>query len=144
MNIQLKELVKGAMFTKGTDGSAAYDLKAMIENSISLKPNENLLLGTGIALNMSGNSVCALILPRSGLGVKGLVLGNLVGLIDSDYQGEIKVSCWNRSSKEILISPGMRIAQLLFTPVIKPSFEIVDDFANSSTRKEQGFGHTGF
>ena len=101
-----------------------------------------MLIGTGIAIHLEDPGLCAMILPRSGLGHRGLVLGNLVGLIDSDYQGELKISTWNRGSEPQTIEPGDRIAQMIITPVIQPNFVEVDDFG-ASERGEGGFGHTG-
>jgi dUTP pyrophosphatase len=109
-----------------------------------LKPGECKLIGTGIAINVADPSYAALILPRSGLGhKKGLVLGNGTGLIDSDYQGELKVSCFNRSQETIEIEPLMRFAQLVIVPVVQAQFDLVDEFSQESDRAEGGFGHTG-
>jgi dUTP pyrophosphatase len=126
----------------GTPGSAGVDLRACLDESVTLAPGETILIGTGIAIHLEDPGFCAMILPRSGLGHRGLVLGNLVGLIDSDYQGELKISTWNRGQEPQTIEPGDRIAQLVITPVIQPTFIEVDDF-ESSTRGEGGFGHTG-
>jgi dUTP pyrophosphatase len=126
-----------------TDGSAGMDLRACVESETLIRPGETLLIPTGFAMHISDPAMAAVILPRSGLGHKhGLVLGNLVGLIDSDYQGQVYVSCWNRSEKEFLIEPGMRIAQLVFVPVIMADFEVVESF-EASERGAGGFGHTG-
>ena len=126
-----------------TDGSAGMDLRACVEGNIIIKPGETLLIPTGFAMHISDPGMAAVILPRSGLGHKhGLVLGNLVGLIDSDYQGQVFVSCWNRSDKPFEIEPGMRIAQLVFVPVVMTDFEVVDAF-KASDRGAGGFGHTG-
>lgn len=127
-----------------TPGSAGLDLRAMFdEESYELKPGETKLIPTGIAVNMVDPSICATILPRSGLGHKwGLVLGNLVGLIDADYQGVIQVSLWNRSDKPYLVTRGERIAQLVFMPVIQASFNVVDSF-DESERGDGGFGSSG-
>lgn len=126
-----------------TDGSAGMDLRACVEASFTIQPGETQLIPTGFAMHISDPGMAAVILPRSGLGHKhGLVLGNLVGLIDSDYQGQVYVSCWNRSDKEFEIEPGMRIAQLVFVPVIMADFEVVDSF-EASQRGAGGFGHTG-
>jgi dUTP pyrophosphatase len=126
-----------------TDGSAGLDLRVCIDEPIKLQPNAVELLPTGIALHMEDNDMAAVILPRSGLGHKhGIVMGNLVGLIDSDYQGQIMVSCWNRASNEFVINPGDRIAQLVFVPIIQAKLEVVTDFSDSS-RNAGGFGHTG-
>ena len=126
----------------GTPGSAGVDLRACLDESVTLAPGETILIGTGIAIHLEDPGFCAMILPRSGLGHRGLVLGNLVGLIDSDYQGELKISTWTRGQEPQTIEPGDRIAQLVITPVIQPTFIEVDDF-ESSTRGEGGFGHTG-
>ncbi len=127
-----------------TEGSAGIDLRAMIpESSITVKAGETVLIPTGMAVHMGDPTLCATILPRSGLGHKhGIVLGNLVGLIDSDYQGPLMVSLWNRSSQDFTVAAGDRIAQLVFLPVIRVSLNKVDEFA-ASERGEGGFGHTG-
>ena len=126
-----------------TDGSAAMDLRACIEKPITILNGETILIPTGIAIHMKDQNVAATILPRSGLGHKhGIVLGNSVGLIDSDYQGEVFISCWNRSSEAFYMKPGDRIAQLMFIPVVKAHFKMVDQF-QSSDRGEGGFGSTG-
>ena len=126
----------------GTPGSAGVDLRACLDEPVTLAPGETILIGTGIAIHLEDLGFCAMILPRSGLGHRGLVLGNLVGLIDSDYQGELKISTWNRGQEPQTIEPGDRIAQMVITPVIQPTFIEVDDF-ESSSRGEGGFGHTG-
>src|SRR5210317_575544 len=126
----------------GTPGSAGVDLRACLDEPVTLAPGETILIGTGIAIHLEDPGFCAMILPRSGLGHRGLVLGNLVGLIDSDYQGELKISTWNRGQEPQTIEPGDRIAQMVITPVIQPTFIEVDDF-ESSSRSEGGFGHTG-
>lgn len=126
----------------GTPGSAGVDLRACLDQTVTLQPGAIMLIGTGIAIHLDDPGLCAMILPRSGLGHRGLVLGNLVGLIDSDYQGELKISTWNRGSNPETIAPGDRIAQLIITPVVKPNFVEVDDF-ELSERGEGGFGHTG-
>ena len=126
-----------------TDGSAGIDLRACVESDTEIAPGATLLLPTGMAIHIGDPGVAAVILPRSGLGRKhGIVLGNLVGLIDSDYQGQLMVSCWNRGSAAFTVSPGERIAQLVFLPVIRPEFRVVDAF-DASERGEGGFGHTG-
>jgi len=126
----------------GTPGSAGVDLRACLDDPVTLAPGETILIGTGIAIHLEDPGFCAMILPRSGLGHRGLVLGNLIGLIDSDYQGELKISTWNRGQEPQTIEPGDRIAQMVITPVIQPTFIEVDDF-ESSSRGEGGFGHTG-
>jgi dUTP pyrophosphatase len=126
-----------------TDGSAGMDLRACVEGATVIHPGETLLIPTGFAMHISDPGMAAVILPRSGLGHKhGIVLGNLVGLIDSDYQGQVFVSCWNRSDKDFEVEPGMRIAQLVFVPVIMADFEVVESFEESD-RGAGGFGHTG-
>ncbi|SVA75494.1 uncharacterized protein METZ01_LOCUS128348 [marine metagenome] len=128
---------------RGTDGSAGVDLRACIENPLELKPGACELIPSGLAIYLGDPKLAAMILPRSGLGHKhGIVLGNLVGLIDSDYQGELLISCWNRGSKIFSIQPGERIAQLVVVPVVQAEFEMVEEFTESA-RGKQGFGHTG-
>jgi len=127
----------------GTEGSAGLDLRACLDAPCHLAPAQTTLLPTGIAIYIQDPGYAAVILPRSGLGHKhGIVLGNLVGLIDSDYQGELMISCWNRSENSFTINPGERIAQLVFVPVAHPTFEIVEDFV-ATERGMGGFGHTG-
>lgn len=127
----------------GTPGSAGIDLRAIIDEPLSLAPGQTELIPTGLSIYIADPSIAATILPRSGLGHKhGIVLGNLVGLIDSDYQGPLMISCWNRGNAVFNIMPGDRIAQLVFLPVIQVDFESVADF-NRSQRGEGGFGHTG-
>lgn len=126
-----------------TPGSAGLDLRACLETPLTLNPGETQLVPTGLALHIEDPALAAVILPRSGLGHKhGIVLGNLVGLIDSDYQGEIKVSCWNRGQEAFEIAVGERLAQLVLVPVIQAQFEIVESFTPSQ-RATGGFGHTG-
>jgi len=126
-----------------THGSAGMDLRAILDEDRELLPGETLLIPTGIAIHIEDNNMAAVILPRSGLGHKhGIVLGNLVGLIDSDYQGQLFVSCWNRGNTTFIIKPGERIAQLVFVPVIQAKFNLVESF-DQSQRGEGGFGHTG-
>ena len=126
-----------------TPGSAGMDLRAMVEAPMVLAPGAAELLPTGIAIHIADPALCAVILPRSGLGHKqGLVLGNLVGLIDADYQGPLMVSAWNRGQNPVNIAPGDRIAQLVFLPVTRASFRLVQSFGHSD-RGEGGFGHTG-
>lgn len=126
-----------------TDGSAGLDLRACIDAPQTIGPGETQLIPTGIAIHIADPSLAAVLLPRSGLGhKKGIVLGNLVGLIDSDYQGQVFVSCWNRSADSFTINVGERIAQMVFIPVVQAVFEVVDDF-ESSARGAGGFGHTG-
>ena len=126
-----------------TSGSAGLDLRACIADSLTVEPGEVSLIPTGIAIHLADPGLAAMILPRSGLGHKhGIVLGNLVGLIDSDYQGQIMVSCWNRSKVSFKINPLERIAQLVVVPVVRVNFNVVTEFKESN-RGEKGFGSTG-
>ena len=126
-----------------TPGSAGLDLRACIEHVLTLRPGETELIPTGMAIHLADPGYAALILPRSGLGHKhGIVLGNLVGLIDSDYQGQLFISCWNRGHEVFMLNPMERIAQLVIVPVMHAGFNIVDDFEQSH-RGEGGFGSTG-
>lgn len=126
-----------------TDGSAGMDMRACLDKTLELKSGQTELIPTGLAIHVADPALAAVLLPRSGLGHKhGIVLGNLVGLIDSDYQGQVYVSCWNRGADSFVIEPGDRIAQMVFLPVAQVGFEIVEEFADS-TRGEGGFGHTG-
>jgi len=126
-----------------TDGSAGVDLRACLDQPLTVKPGETHLIGTGISIHIADPGYAAMLLPRSGLGHKhGIVLGNLVGLIDSDYQGELKVSCWNRGDTEFTVKPGERICQMIIVPVVQAEYEIVEEF-DESDRGAGGFGHTG-
>lgn len=126
-----------------TAGSAGMDIRACIDEAIEIGPGQTALVPTGFAMHIEDAGLAAILLPRSGLGHKhGIVLGNLTGLIDSDYQGQVFVSCWNRGSETFTINPGDRIAQMMIIPVIQASFIVVDDF-NESARGAGGFGHTG-
>jgi len=126
-----------------TEGAAGLDLRALLDAPVELAPGATTLIKTGLSIHIGDPGVAAMILPRSGLGHKhGIVLGNLVGLIDSDYQGELMVSCWNRGNAPFVIMPGERIAQLVLVPVLQARFEAVESF-DASTRGEGGFGHTG-
>ena len=126
-----------------TDGSAGMDLRACIDAPVTLAPGQTQLIATGLAIHIDDPGLAALILPRSGLGHKhGIVLGNLVGLIDSDYQGQLMVSCWNRGREPFTVQPGERIAQLVVVPVVQVELEIVSDF-ETSARGAGGFGHSG-
>lgn len=126
-----------------TEGSAGLDLRACLDEAIVLQPGETALIPTGLAIYIADPQIAAMLLPRSGLGHKhGIVLGNLVGLIDSDYQGQVFVSCWNRGNTSFTIEISERIAQMVFVPVIQAEFEHVAEF-NESNRGDGGFGHTG-
>ncbi len=126
-----------------TDGSAGMDMRAMLDAPLVIEPGETHLIPTGIAIHIGDAGLAAVLLPRSGLGHKqGIVLGNLVGLIDSDYQGQIFVSCWNRGQESFTVQVGERIAQMVFVPVVQAGLSVVDEF-ESSRRGEGGFGHTG-
>ena len=128
---------------RATSGSAGLDLRACIDQAIDLPPGATELIPTGIAIHLADPGLAAVIVPRSGLGHRhGIVLGNLVGLIDSDYQGELLISCWNRGQKPFRIEPGERIAQLVVVPVVPVEFEVVESF-EQSRRGAGGFGHTG-
>lgn len=129
--------------TYATEGSAGLDLRVCIDESIQIEPMQTILLPTGLSIYIADPNLAAVILPRSGLGHKnGIVLGNLVGLIDSDYQGELKISCWNRGQDHFTIHPGERIAQLVFVPVVQATFELVEQF-HASSRGTGGFGSSG-
>ena len=126
-----------------TPGSAGLDLRAMLQDDLTLEPGQTVLIPTGLAIHIADPGLAALILPRSGLGHKhGIVLGNLVGLIDSDYQGELMVSCWNRGNDSFTLKVGERLAQLVLVPVVQAHFELVNEFDNSE-RGAGGFGHSG-
>ena len=147
-NIQLKciddRLGRDYPFPEyATPGSAGMDIRACIDEAIIIGPGQTALLPTGFAMHIDDAGLAAILLPRSGLGHKhGIVLGNLTGLIDSDYQGQVFVSCWNRSSESFTINPGDRIAQMMIIPVVQANFIVVEDF-NESARGAGGFGHTG-
>jgi len=146
INVDVKILdhrLHGNLPAYATPGSAGLDLRACIEHVLTIHPGETELIPTGIAIHLADPGYAALILPRSGLGHKhGIVLGNLVGLIDSDYQGQLLVSCWNRSHTSFILNPLERIAQLVIVPVAQASFNVVEDF-DASHRGEGGFGSTG-
>jgi len=136
--------LRDAMPAYATPGSAGLDLRACLDAPLTLQPNAWQLVATGMAIHLNDPAYAALILPRSGLGHKhGIVLGNLVGLIDSDYQGQLMVSAWNRSDVAFTIEPMERIAQLVIVPVVQAEFRIVDEFAQASERGEGGYGSTG-
>ncbi|MEQ5633277.1 dUTP diphosphatase [Providencia manganoxydans] len=129
--------------TYATSGSAGLDLRACLDAQIDLAPGQTELIPTGLAIHIADEQLAAVILPRSGLGHKhGVVLGNLVGLIDSDYQGQLMVSVWNRGNQTFTIEPGERLAQMVFVPVVQAQFNIVDDF-DATERGTGGFGHSG-
>ena len=129
--------------TYATKGSAGLDLRAAVKDEIHLRPNETSLIPTGLSIFIEDKNYAATLLPRSGLGHKnGIVLGNLVGLIDSDYQGELMISCWNRGKESYFIEPMERIAQMVFIRVEHPEFEIVEEFQNTE-RGDKGFGSSG-
>ncbi len=139
----LNPLIKEHLPKYASDGSAGLDLRACIEHVQTLNPGETFLIPTGISIFIKDPNYAGLILPRSGLGHKhGIVLGNLVGLIDSDYQGELLISCWNRGDKSFLINPLERVAQLVIVPVTQAKFNLVDDYVETE-RGEGGFGSTG-
>ena len=126
-----------------TDGSAGMDMRACLDAPLELAPGDTHLIPTGLAIHVADTGLAAVLLPRSGLGHKhGIVLGNLVGLIDSDYQGQVFVSCWNRGKNTFIVAPGERVAQMVIVPVVRAEFEIVEDF-DASERGAGGFGHTG-
>lgn len=129
--------------TYATPGSAGMDLRACLDETLTLAPGQTELIPTGLSIHIADPSLCAMILPRSGLGHKhGIVLGNLVGLIDSDYQGQLFVSCWNRGQTTFSMTPGERIAQLVLVPVVQAEFEVVTEFSDSE-RGDGGFGSSG-
>jgi dUTP pyrophosphatase len=139
----LDERIRSHLPAFATPGSAGMDLRACIDQPRTLAPGDAALIPTGIAIHIDDPGIAAMILPRSGLGHKhGIVLGNLVGLIDSDYQGPLMVSCWNRGSEAFTIQPLDRLAQIIFTPVVRPRFRVVDEF-DATSRANGGFGSTG-
>ncbi len=146
MKVQVKILddrLRGQMPSYATPGSAGLDLRAALQAPLTLEPGAAELIATGLSIHLGDPGFAAMILPRSGLGVKhGIVLGNLVGLIGSDYQGPLMVSCWNRGQHPFTIAPLDRIAQMVIVPVVQARFEVVDDFV-ASTRGSGGFGSTG-
>ncbi len=146
MNIDLKIIdarMREQLPAYATAGSAGLDLRACLDQALELAPGQTELLPTGLAIHVADPGYAAIILPRSGLGHKhGIVLGNLVGLIDSDYQGQLMVSCWNRGNKPFTIEPFERIAQLVFVPVMQATFKVVEEF-DQSERGAGGFGSTG-
>lgn len=143
--MKIKKLNKKAIVPKqGTNGSAGYDIHVCIDNEVTIQPNECVMLGTGFSLWVEDVNVCAVCLPRSGLGAKkGIILGNTVGLIDSDYQGEWHIPVWNRSKEPVTIYPNDKICQCIFIPIVHPSFKEVVEFEEETKRCENGFGSTG-
>ena len=140
----LDERIRSTLPAYATAGSAGLDLRACLDAPLVLAPGAASLISTGMAIHIGDPGLAAMILPRSGLGVKhGIVLGNLVGLIDSDYQGPLMVSCWNRGQAAFTIEPMERIAQMVIVPVVQARLNIVDSFEQSSNRGEGGFGSTG-
>lgn len=130
--------------TRATDGSAGIDLRACIDEPMVIRAGQTCLVGTGLAVYIANPNYAGMILPRSGLGHKhGIVLGNLVGLIDADYQGELMVSLWNRSDTDFTLNPAERMAQYVVVPVVRPSFDVVDEFSDKSKRGAGGFGSSG-
>ena len=146
MQVDLKildERVREQLPQYATPGSAGLDLRACLDEAVILNPGETRLIPTGLAMHLADAGYAAMILPRSGLGHKhGVVLGNLVGLIDSDYQGQLMVSVWNRGQQSFVIEPGERIAQMVFVPVVQAEFNLVESF-DATDRGEGGFGHSG-
>lgn len=148
MKVQVKVLdqrlgQEWPMPTYATSGSAGLDLRACVEEAIQIEPGQTVLVKTGMAIYIEDTNFAGLVLPRSGLGHKhGIVLGNLVGLIDSDYQGELMVSVWNRGQTSFTLEPGERLAQYVFVPVVQAQFDIVNEF-EATERGAGGFGHTG-
>lgn len=133
-----------ALPTRATDGSAGIDLRACIDAPLTIRAGSTHLVGTGLAIYIDNPDYAGMILPRSGLGHKhGIVLGNLVGLIDADYQGELMVSIWNRSDTDFVLEPAERMAQYVIVPVVRPEFEVVTEFSEQSARGAGGFGHSG-
>lgn len=136
--------LKDSFLSQGSADSAGYDLRASLEQPVVIMPGEVELIDTGLSVYIGDPNIAATILPRSGLGHKnGIVLGNLVGLIDADYQGNLMMSVWNRSDRPYTIDPLDRVAQLVFLPIIKPTFNVVESFDEASVRGEGGFGHSG-
>lgn len=133
------------MLVPSTDGSAAIDLRACLPGTtpVCLNPNETVIVGTGLSFFIRDKDKAGIVLPRSGLGTKGLVIGNLVGLIDSDYQGEISISLWNRSNGSVIIHPMDRVAQFMIIPVIHPEYRLVKEFEQQTERGTGGHGSTG-
>lgn len=131
------------MIVRATESSAAIDLHACLDAPLTIQPGQAVKVGAGIAVNIQNNDYCAMVLPRSGLGSKGLILGNTVGLIDPDYQGEIVLCLWNRTDGLKLVNPMERVAQLLFLPIARPELNFVEEFTSKTERGNRGFGSTG-
>ncbi|MBU6459893.1 MAG: dUTP diphosphatase [Proteobacteria bacterium] len=133
-----------ALPSYATEGSAGMDLRACLEGPVVVEAGQTTLIGTGIAINIHDPGLMAVIAPRSGLGNRhGIVLGNLVGIIDSDYSGEIKIGVWNRSAESFTIEPGDRVCQMMFVPVVQADLQVVEHFSSETVRGAGGFGHTG-
>ncbi|GAA0322112.1 dUTP diphosphatase [Psychrobacter aestuarii] len=144
LNPKIMEDAAFSLPTRATDGSAGIDLRACIDAPLTIKAGSTHLVGTGLAVYIDNPDYAGMILPRSGLGHKhGIVLGNLVGLIDADYQGELMVSIWNRSDTDFVLAPAERMAQYVIVPVVRPEFEVVTEFSEQSARGAGGFGHSG-
>lgn len=139
----LDDRLKPEMLVPSTDGSAAIDLRACTEHNTYILPNQAVIVKTGLSFFIKDKDKAGIVLPRSGLGTKGLVIGNLVGLIDSDYQGEISLSLWNRTDKTIDIQPLDRVAQFMIIPVIHPEYKVVEEFGQQTKRGTGGHGSTG-
>jgi dUTP pyrophosphatase len=139
----LDDRLKPEMLVPSTDGSAAIDLRACINEPLYLHPNRTMIVRSGLAFYIRDKDKAGIVLPRSGLGTKGLVIGNLVGLIDSDYQGEVSISIWNRTDHLIHINPMDRVAQFMIIPVIHPEYEVVEEFDEQTKRGTGGHGSTG-
>lgn len=131
------------LLAQATPGSAGYDVRACIEEDVVLMPDEVVKIPLGFALDIQDSGICVMLLPRSGLGTQGLILGNTIGLIDSDYQGQITAPMWNRTNEPMTIHAGDRIGQIIFTPVIHPKLNVVAEFASQTVRGENGFNSTG-
>lgn len=143
LKIRDKRLIEVGALTRGSDGAAGYDLRACIDQPVELQPGQSVLIDTGISVYVKDPNYASVILPRSGLGHKsGIILGNTVGLIDSDYQGNLMMSLLNRKSEVFVINPLDRVAQLVFVPVIHPEFNITDEFEENTDRGAGGFGST--
>lgn len=125
-----------------TEGSAGFDLVPLLDKPLRLAANESVMVSTGLSIHINNPLLAAVIIPRSGKGSRGLVIGNLIGLVDSDFTGPIQMCLWNRTDVDITIKPGEAVAQLVFVPVIRPTFKVVDEFSTTTQRGDGGFGHT--